>query len=82
MNSSRSRCVSPNLHHQRILAPPIALVRIATARASTDWGSTTKSSGYSGMSSRREQPPLPSLAGFEFIAEDVASHDGSLSTPR
>ena len=30
----------------------------------------------------REQPPLPTLAGFEFVAEDVASHDGSLSTLR
>ena len=33
-------------------------------------------------SSRREQSPLPTLAGFEFITEDVASHDGSLSTMR
>jgi hypothetical protein len=33
-------------------------------------------------SSRREQSPLPTLAGFECIAEDVASHDGSLSTMR
>ena len=46
------------------------------------WGSTTKSRARSGASSRREQSPLPTLAGFEFIAEDVASHDGSLSTLR
>jgi len=25
----------------------------------------------------RFNPPLPTLAGFEFIAKDVASHDGS-----
>jgi hypothetical protein len=37
-----------------------------------------------GASSRGEQPPLPALAGFEFefVAEDVASQDGSLSTLR
>ena len=50
------------------------------SRASTDWGSATKINGHSGMSSHREQPPLPTLAGFEFIAKDVASHDGSLAT--
>ena len=33
-----------------------------------------------GPSARREQSPLPALAGFEFIAEDIATHDGSLST--
>ncbi len=33
------------------------------------WGSTTKSSVRSGASSRREQSPLPTLAGFEFITE-------------
>jgi len=38
--------------------------------------------GSGASSSRREQPPLPTLAGFEFIAEDVASYDGSLSTLR
>ena len=48
----------------------------------TDLGSTTKSSVRSGVSSRREQPPLPVLAGFEFIAKDVPSDDGSLSTLR
>ena len=62
--------------------PDSPLVRIATAHASTDWGSTTKSSVRSGASSRREQPSLPTLAGLEFIVEDVASHDGSLSTSR
>jgi hypothetical protein len=38
--------------------------------------------GSGASSSRRERPPLPTLAGFELIAEDVASHDGSLSTLR
>ena len=36
----------------------------------------------SGASSRLEQPPFPTRAGFEFSAEDVASHDGSLSSLR
>jgi hypothetical protein len=31
---------------------------------------------------RYQQSPLPALAGFEFIPEDVASHDGSLSRLR
>ena len=31
-------------------------------------------------SSRPEQSPLPTLAGFVFVAENVASHDGPLST--
>jgi len=43
---------------------------------------STKSSAVSGASSHREQPPLPTPAGFEFVAEHVASHDGSLSTLR
>jgi hypothetical protein len=60
--------------------PDSTLVRIATAGASMDRGSTSKSSVRSGASSQRQQPPLPTLAGFEFSAEDVASHDGSLST--
>src|SRR5271166_1256598 len=67
------------LHRGR---PDSTMVWITTVRASTDWGSTTKSSVCSGASSRREQSPLPTLAGFEFIAEDIASHDGSLSTWR
>ena len=59
-------------------------VRIATPRASMDRGSTSRCSLRSGASSRGEQPPLPTLAGFEFefVAEDVASQDGSLSTLR
>ena len=27
-----------------------------------------------------QQPRVPSLAGFEFMAEDVASHDAALAT--
>jgi hypothetical protein len=62
-----------DLHSER--APrPLAARRIGV--------STAKSSVRSGASSRREQPSLPTLAGFEFVAEDVASHDGSLSTFR
>ena len=59
-------------------------VRIATPRASMDRGSTSRRSLCSSASSRGEQPPLPTLAGFEFefVAEDVASQDGSLSTLR
>jgi hypothetical protein len=34
----------------------------------------------SDASSRREQSPLPTLAGFVFVAENIASHDGPLST--
>ena len=43
--------------------------------APTDHGSTTKSKSRvrTGATSCREQPPLPTLAGFEFIAEYVAS---------
>ena len=33
-----------------------------------------------GPSVRREQSPPPALAEFEFIAEDIATNDGSLST--
>jgi hypothetical protein len=44
------------------------------------WGSTTKSGVRSGASSGREQSPLPTRAGFVFIDENVASHDGPLST--
>jgi hypothetical protein len=39
-----------------------------------------KSSVRSNASSRPEQSPLPMLAGFVFVAENVASHDGPLST--
>jgi hypothetical protein len=31
-------------------------------------------------SSRPEQSPLPTGAGFVFVAENVASHNGALST--
>ena len=41
-------------------------------------GGKVPKAARSGASSRREQSPLPTLAGFELIAEDVASHDGSL----
>jgi hypothetical protein len=44
------------------------------------WGSTTKIGVRSDDSSRPEQSPLPTLAGFAFIDENVASHDGPLST--
>jgi hypothetical protein len=40
----------------------------------------TESGVHSGPSSRPEQSPLPTLAGFIFIARNVASHDGPLST--
>src|SRR5271165_3649357 len=46
-----------------------------------DRGSTTNT-GRGGASERREYSPLPALAGFEFIADDIATHDGSLSTFR
>jgi hypothetical protein len=39
-----------------------------------------KSSVRSSASSGRDQSPLPTLAGLVFIAENVASHDGPLST--
>jgi len=39
-----------------------------------------KSSVRGRASSRPEQSPFPTLAGFVFVAENVASHDGSLST--
>src|SRR5271168_4576789 len=51
-------------------------------RLSPRWIGDRLPGSRSGASSRREQPPLPALAGFELIAEDVASHDGSLSTFR
>ena len=35
---------------------------------------------HRGASSRSEQSALPTLAGFVFVAENVASHDGPLST--
>jgi hypothetical protein len=58
-------------------------VRFAKAHASTDGESTTeKRCSQRHASPRLEQPPLPTLAGSERIAEDVASHDGSLSTFR
>jgi hypothetical protein len=34
----------------------------------------------SSASSRPKQSPLPTRAGFVFVAENVASHDGPLST--
>jgi hypothetical protein len=37
-------------------------------------GLGTKSSVRCRASSRADQPPLPTLAGFDFIAEDVAGH--------
>src|SRR5208282_18001 len=38
-----------------------------------------RGSRRTGATSCREQPPLPTLAGFEFIAEDVPSHALALS---
>jgi hypothetical protein len=43
-------------------------------------GIDDKSSVRSGASSRRQQSPLRTLARLVFIAENVASHDGPLST--
>jgi hypothetical protein len=63
--------------------PDATLERISTAGGSRRAGRASTASGVlSVASSRREQSPLPALAGFELIAEDVASHDVSLPTFR
>jgi hypothetical protein len=71
------------LHHHSVLRCGLRRRRQCGSRrlAPNGWGSTKRRS-WRRASSRREQPPLPTLAGFELIAEDVASHDGSLSTFR
>jgi hypothetical protein len=50
---------------------------ISAARVSR---SPIKSGMRSAASSRPEQSPLPTVTGFVFVAENVASHDGPLST--
>jgi hypothetical protein len=47
--------------------------------ASRRMGIDYKSSVRNPASPRPEQSPLPTLAGFVFVAENVASHDGPLS---
>ena len=52
----------------------------ATARGFDEWGSTTNCTVCSSASSRPKHSPLPTLAGFVFIGENIASHYGPFSS--
>jgi hypothetical protein len=70
----------PHYHYHTIATASEKRDTAATPRVFDEWGSTTNCTVRSGTSSRLEQSPLPTLAGFVFAAENTASHDGPLAT--